>query len=72
MLAKLARSLPGPGFVYEPKWDGFRALVFRDEADVDIRSRNDKKLARYFPEIVEAVLELHPTQLVLTWDGSHA
>lgn len=58
MLAKLSRELPRSGFRYEPKWDGFRALVFRDGNDVDIRSRNDKKLARYFPEVTEAALAL--------------
>jgi ATP-dependent DNA ligase len=58
MLAKLSRELPRSGFRYEPKWDGFRALVFRDGDDVDVRSRNDKKLARYFPEVVEAVRAL--------------
>jgi ATP-dependent DNA ligase len=51
MLAKLTRELPGPGFVYEPKWDGFRALAFVEGGTVDLRSRNDKKLARYFPEV---------------------
>jgi ATP-dependent DNA ligase len=54
MLAKLERSLR-PGFVYEPKWDGFRALAFVDGADVDLRSRNDKQLARYFPELAQAL-----------------
>lgn len=56
MLARLARELPtGPGLVYEPKWDGFRCLVFRDESgDIDLRSRNDRPLARYFPELVDA------------------
>lgn len=65
MLAKLERSLPGAGFVYEPKWDGFRALVFRDEEVVDVRSRNDKKLGRYFPEVVEAIRELPTRSFVL-------
>jgi ATP-dependent DNA ligase len=58
MLAKLARELPHGDYLYEPKWDGFRALVFRDGGEVDIRSRNDRPLARYFPEIVAAVLAL--------------
>jgi ATP-dependent DNA ligase len=56
MLARLVRELPvGDGLVYEPKWDGFRALAFCDADDVDIRSRNQRPLARYFPEIVEAL-----------------
>jgi ATP-dependent DNA ligase len=65
MLAKLSRDLPRSGFRYEPKWDGFRALVFRDGDDVDIRSRNDKKLARYFPEIVEAARAIPCRDVVL-------
>jgi len=58
MLAKLARELPEDGYLYEPKWDGFRALAFRDGDDVDIRSRHDRPLARYFPELVAALREL--------------
>jgi len=65
MLAKLERSLPRAGYVYEPKWDGFRALVFRDGDSVDIRSRNDKKLGRYFPEIIEAIRGLPERRVVL-------
>ncbi len=65
MLAKLERSLPRSGYVYEPKWDGFRALVFKDGDSVDIRSRNDRKLARYFPEVVDAVLALAAPRIVL-------
>src|SRR5919204_5116651 len=60
MLARLARELPRDGYVYEPKWDGFRCLAFR-EGGVDLRSRNQRPLARYFPEIVEALLAL-PTK----------
>ena len=65
MLGKLARVLPGDGFLFEPKWDGFRALVFRDGGDVDIRSRHGRPLARYFPEVVEAFRELEETTLVV-------
>ena len=55
MLAKLARELPlGEEWFYEPKWDAFRCLGFRAGDDVDLRSRNDRPLARYFPELVEA------------------
>jgi ATP-dependent DNA ligase len=56
MLAKLASELPpGEGWLFEPKWDGFRAIVFRDGEDVYIQSRDLKPLGRYFPEL-EAVL----------------
>ena len=56
MLAKLARELPeGDGLFYEPKWDGFRCIVFRDGDDVVLGSRNEKPLTRYFPELVEAL-----------------
>jgi ATP-dependent DNA ligase len=64
MLARLARELP-PGRLYEPKWDGFRCLAFRDGDAVDLRSRNDRPLARYFPELVEALRALRDRQLVL-------
>jgi ATP-dependent DNA ligase len=51
-LAKTARALPtGDGWVYEPKWDGFRALAFVDGGDVYIQSRNGRPLTRYFPEL---------------------
>ncbi len=56
MLAKLERELPEGDFLYEPKWDGFRALALRDGGHVDLRSRHGRPLARYFPEIVDALL----------------
>lgn len=65
MLGKLARELPGDGFLFEPKWDGFRALVFRDGAEVDVRSRHGRPLARYFPEVVEAFRALEERSLVV-------
>jgi ATP-dependent DNA ligase len=65
MLARLARELPLDGFLYEPKWDGFRCLAFRDGDDVDLRSRNQRPLARYFPEIVEALLALPEPRFAL-------
>jgi ATP-dependent DNA ligase len=65
MLARLARELPVGGYVYEPKWDGFRCLAFRDGDEVDLRSRNQRPLARYFPEIVEALRALPEERLVL-------
>src|SRR3954447_23452434 len=64
MLGRLARELPAGGFAYEPKWDGFRCLAFRSQDGVDLRSRNDRPLARYFPELVEALLAL-PEHVVL-------
>jgi ATP-dependent DNA ligase len=52
MLARPTAALPaGPGWLYEPKWDGFRALVFRDGADLHVQSRDLKPLNRYFPEL---------------------
>ena len=54
MLAKLARELPTtPGLLYEPKWDGFRCIVFRDGDSVELGSRNEKPLTRYFPDLVD-------------------
>lgn len=55
MLAKAQTSVPQPGYSYEPKWDGFRALVFRDRDEVELVSRSGKDLARYFPELVVAL-----------------
>jgi DNA ligase 1 len=65
-LAKSARELPpGDGWCYEPKWDGFRTIVFRDGDDVQLQSRNGRPMNRYFPEIVEQVLALPADRLVL-------
>ncbi len=61
MLAKLAAALPtGGSFLYEPKWDGFRAIVFRGGGDVYIQSRDLRPLGRYFPELHAALLERLP------------
>lgn len=66
MLARLTRELPrGAGLNFEPKWDGMRALVFRDGAEVDVRSRHDRPLARYFPEIVAALRAIAAPRFVL-------
>jgi ATP-dependent DNA ligase len=65
MLGRLARELPGDGFVYEPKWDGFRCLAFVGGDGVDLRSRNDRPLGRYFPELVEALGSLAAEPFVL-------
>jgi ATP-dependent DNA ligase len=65
MLAKLQRELPADGYLYEPKWDGFRCLAFRDGDDIELRSRNQRPLARYFPELVEALRALPAGRFVI-------
>ena len=66
MLAKLADELPPEGdYLFEPKWDGFRAIVFRGTKDVYIQSRDLRPLDRYFPELHEALLERLPKECVL-------
>ena len=65
MLARLTRELPAGEYLYEPKWDGFRCLVFRDGDNVDLRSRHDRPLARYFPELVDGIRALPEQRLVL-------
>src|SRR5262245_52577473 len=66
MLAKLAEQLPVAGaFLYEPKWDGFRAIVFRGESDVYIQSRELRPLDRYFPELSAAFLANLPQGCVV-------
>ena len=70
MLAKSVATLPqadatAAGYAYEPKWDGFRCLIFRDGDDVELGSRNTKPLTRYFPEVVDAARELLPSRCVL-------
>jgi ATP-dependent DNA ligase len=66
MLAKLSEDVPrGEGFLYEPKWDGFRAIVFRGDGDVFIQSRDLRPLDRYFPELHEALLAALPDGCVV-------
>ncbi len=66
MLAKLSDRLPeGDGWLYEPKWDGFRALVFRNGTDVYLQSRDLRPLDRYFPELQEALARALPAGCVL-------
>src|SRR5881227_2332933 len=70
MLAKSVKQMPQPGDVaggvlYEPKWDGFRCIVFRDGDDVELGSRNERPLTRYFPDIVNAVKEALPQRCVV-------
>ena len=71
MEAKSVEELPtDAGWQFEPKWDGFRCLAFRDGAEVDLRAKSGKPLARYFPEIVEALAALPANRFVL--DGELA
>ncbi len=70
MLAKPVPAIPAPdsvagGLLYEPKWDGFRCIVFRDGDDVVLGSRNEKPLTRYFPEVVAAVRDNLPERCVV-------
>lgn len=66
MEARLADELPcGEGWQYEPKWDGFRCLVFRDGDEVHLQSKSGKPLARYFPEVVETMLALDADRFVV-------
>jgi ATP-dependent DNA ligase len=65
MLAKLADELPSGDYLYEPKWDGFRAVVFRDTQGVYIQSRDGRPLDRYFPELHQALLERLPKTCVV-------
>ncbi|HYZ88695.1 MAG TPA: ATP-dependent DNA ligase [Myxococcales bacterium] len=64
MLARLSRELPAGAYFYEPKWDGFRCLAFVSSG-VDLRSRHQRPLARYFPEVVGALREVGRTEFVL-------
>ena len=69
MLAKSVKPMPDPakhgGLSFEPKWDGFRCIVFRDGDEVELTSRNTKPLTRYFPELVAAIKEQLPERCVL-------
>jgi ATP-dependent DNA ligase len=70
MLAKLVADIPEPdsspdGMLYEPKWDGFRCIVFRDGDEVELGSRNERPLTRYFPEVVDAVRANLPKKCVV-------
>ena len=64
MLAKSVAEIPA-GAHYEPKWDGFRSIIFRDGDDVEIGSRNERPMTRYFPEVVEAVKAELPERCVV-------
>ena len=64
MLAKPAAAIP-PGQFYEPKWDGFRSIVFRDGDEVEIGSRKERPMTRYFPDVVQAVRDNFPPRAVI-------
>lgn len=65
MLAKSIPDVPEGNYLYEPKWDGFRCVVFRDGDEVELGSRNEKSLTRYFPEVVAAVKQNLPERCVV-------
>ena len=64
MLAKPVKGIP-EGQLYEPKWDGFRSIIFRDGDEVEIGSRNERPMTRYFPDLVVAVLANFPERAVI-------
>ena len=66
MLAKAVHEVPRTaGLLYEPKWDGFRCIVFRDGDEIELGSRNDRPLTRYFPELVELLAAALPPRCVV-------
>ena len=65
MLAKSVKKIPEGDYLYEPKWDGFRCIAFRDGDEVELSSRGEKPLTRYFPEVVEAVRANLPQRCVV-------
>src|SRR3954465_2442886 len=64
MLAKLVADIP-PGLYYEPKWDGFRAIVVKDRDAIEIHSRNTNPMARYFPDLGAALNTTLPARCIL-------
>lgn len=65
MLARLEREIPAGDYSFEPKWDGFRCMVFRSGGELEMWSRNELDLTRYFPELVEELLAHLPDRVVL-------
>ena len=65
MLAKPVKAIPTGDYLYEPKWDGFRSIIFRSGDEVEIGSRNEKPMTRYFPEVVAAVKAGFPSRAVV-------
>ena len=74
MLAKSVKEIPDVGHV-EPKWDGFRTIVFKDGEEIELGSRNERPMTRYFPEVVDALQQNLPQrcvvdgEIILTTDG---
>src|ERR1700733_13193181 len=68
MLAKPVDAIPTGDFIFEPKWDGFRSIVFRDGDEVEIGSRNERPMTRYFPELVAAIRAQLPEGCVIAGD----
>src|SRR2546423_1265628 len=66
MEAKSVTEIPtGPDWQYEPKWDGFRCVAFRDGGSVELQSKSGQSLTRYFPEVVDALASLKAERFVL-------
>ena len=65
MLAKAVKVIPDGSYSYEPKWDGFRSIVFRDGDEVEIGSRNERPMTRYFPELVREIVGQLPERCVI-------
>jgi ATP-dependent DNA ligase len=65
MLAKPVPAIPGGDYIFEPKWDGFRSIVFRDDDEIELGSRNERPLTRYFPELVAAFKAELPDRCVV-------
>jgi ATP-dependent DNA ligase len=65
MLARAVKGIPDGSLSFEPKWDGFRSVIFRDGPEVEIGSRNERPMTRYFPEVVDAVLANLPQRCVV-------
>ena len=66
MLAKLTRTIPeGDGWLFEPKWDGFRCIVFRDGDEIELASRKERPFTRYFPELLDPLRAALPARCVI-------